>query len=116
MPDRNQWFVYDNQKDIDDLLAALHPRGVRETALADNIRQLYPELTRLMKAAGGASMSTADAAVPIAAAAVACTAAAVGAMPENVVQVTQVTRYVLLLLRPCADQVVVMPRSLTASE
>lgn len=51
LPGKNQWLVYDSQKDIDALLMALHPRGIRENALADSLRALYPDLVRLMKAA-----------------------------------------------------------------
>ncbi|XP_061460591.1 tyrosine-protein kinase BAZ1B [Rhineura floridana] len=45
---QNLWFLCDSQKELDDLLAALHSQGIRESQLKDRLQKRYQDITHSM--------------------------------------------------------------------
>ncbi|XP_055899439.1 tyrosine-protein kinase BAZ1B-like [Biomphalaria glabrata] len=45
-PGQNMWFTYRSQKDLDGLLKALHPQGIRESLLKAEIKKRYDDISR----------------------------------------------------------------------
>ncbi|XP_005096072.1 tyrosine-protein kinase BAZ1B [Aplysia californica] len=43
---QNLWFTYKSQKDLDGLLKALHPQGIRESLLKTEIKKRYDDMSR----------------------------------------------------------------------
>nr|XP_020657279.1 tyrosine-protein kinase BAZ1B [Pogona vitticeps] len=41
---QNLWFLCDSQKELDELLACLHPQGIRESQLKDRLQKKYPDI------------------------------------------------------------------------
>ena len=46
MPGPNLWFTYRSQKDLDTLLATLHPQGIRESLLKSEITKRYDDMNK----------------------------------------------------------------------
>uniref|UniRef100_A0A8C6Z111 Tyrosine-protein kinase BAZ1B n=1 Tax=Nothoprocta perdicaria TaxID=30464 RepID=A0A8C6Z111_NOTPE len=42
---QNLWFLCDSQKDLDELLECLHPKGVRESQLKERLEKKYQDIT-----------------------------------------------------------------------
>ncbi|NXA35379.1 BAZ1B kinase, partial [Eudromia elegans] len=42
---QNLWFLCDSQKDLDELLDCLHPKGVRESQLKERLEKKYQDIT-----------------------------------------------------------------------
>nr|KAG5694161.1 hypothetical protein BaRGS_001488 [Batillaria attramentaria] len=48
---QNLWFTYTSLKDLDGLLKALHPQGIRESALKAELKKRYADITKAIQAA-----------------------------------------------------------------
>ena len=49
---QNQWFTYKSQKDLDGLLQTLHPQGIRESLLKNEIKKRYDDINRAIMQVG----------------------------------------------------------------